>query len=85
MHGLSLLGVEFVNHRYECHFPRLNYGVFQSPEMAEELLHVHEMIFQLRTEGALVKKFIKVFRAIIETRRSNVLSKNAVSSIADLA
>jgi AraC-like DNA-binding protein len=31
-------------------FPRLNCGVFQSAALAEDLLHVHDKIFQPRTE-----------------------------------
>lgn len=54
-------------------FPRLNYGVFQSPPLADELLRVHDKIFRARTEDAVVKKFIQVFRTIVKARRSDVL------------
>jgi AraC-like DNA-binding protein len=57
-------------------FPRLNYGVFQSPARAEELLHVHDKMFQTRAEQAVVKKFIELLRAIVQARQSSVLPKN---------
>ena len=57
-------------------FPQLKYGVFQSPALAEELLHVHDKIFQGRPGHAVVKKFTRLFRAIVQARQSNVLQKN---------
>jgi AraC-like DNA-binding protein len=61
-------------------FPRLNCGVFQSAALAEDLLHVHDKIFQPRTEHAVVKKFAELFRAIVQKRQSSVLAKNEKES-----
>jgi AraC-like DNA-binding protein len=61
-------------------FPRLSYGVFQSPALAEDLLHVHHKIFQPRTEHAVVRKFIELLRAIVQERQSCVLPKNEKES-----
>jgi AraC-like DNA-binding protein len=61
-------------------FPRLRCGVFRSPALAEELLQVHGDIFQPRPEQAVVKKFVEILRAIVQTRQGCVRPMNQTQS-----
>jgi AraC-like DNA-binding protein len=57
-------------------FPRLRYGVFQSPQLARQLLHFHADIFQGDAEDAVMEKLIPALRILMREWRSDFDPRN---------
>jgi transcriptional regulator GlxA family with amidase domain len=52
-------------------FPRVNYGVFQSPLMAGKLLRLHDDMFERRVDDDVARSLAAVFGTIVQERRSD--------------